>query len=57
MNYPELERCIEVVKKLRHPTEGCSWDLKQTYETLLPYLIEESYEFIHATNQKDLWHG
>jgi MazG family protein len=53
MNYPELERCIDVVKKLRHPTEGCSWDLKQTYETLLPYLIEESYEFIHATNQKD----
>jgi len=53
MNYPQLERCIDVVKKLRHPTEGCPWDLKQTYETLLPYLIEESYEYIHATSQKN----
>ena len=53
MNYPQLERCIEVIKKLRHPTEGCPWDLEQTHSTLLKYLIEESYEFIDATEKND----
>ena len=48
MAHPELERCIEVIKQLRHPTEGCPWDLEQTHETLLKFLIEESYEFVEA---------
>jgi len=53
MLYPELERCIEIVKKLRHPQNGCPWDLKQTHQTLLKYLIEESYEFIEACEKSD----
>lgn len=53
MNHPELLRCIEVIKQLRHPTTGCPWDLEQTHQTLLKYLIEESYEFIEATELKD----
>lgn len=53
MAYPELERCIEVIKKLRHPTEGCPWDLEQTHQTLLKYLIEESYEYIEAVELND----
>lgn len=48
MPYPELERCIEVVKSLRHPKTGCPWDLEQTHSSLLKYLIEESYEFAEA---------
>ena len=53
LNHPELIRCIEVIKQLRHPTKGCPWDLEQTHETLLKYLLEESYEFIEATELKD----
>lgn len=53
MNNSELSRCIEVIKKLRHPTQGCPWDLEQTHESLLKYLLEESYEFIEATELKD----
>ncbi len=53
MAHPELERCIEVIKQLRHPTEGCPWDLEQTHRTLLRYLVEESYEFIEATEAGD----
>jgi MazG family protein len=49
VNYPELNRCIEVIQKLRHPTEGCPWDLEQSHKSLLKYLIEESYEYIEAT--------
>lgn len=56
MAYPELERCIAVIQKLRHPTEGCPWDLEQTHQTLLKYLIEESYEFIEATESRDPKH-
>jgi MazG family protein len=43
----------KVVDDLRHPTDGCPWDLKQTHESLLKYLIEESYEYIDAVEQKD----
>ena len=53
MHHPELERCIEVVKSLRHPKTGCPWDLEQTHSTLLKYLIEESYEFVEAVEKKD----
>lgn len=48
MNYPELEKLIQVVKELRDPDHGCPWDLKQTHQTLTKYLLEESFEFIHA---------
>lgn len=53
MSYPELERCIEVIKALRHPQTGCPWDLEQTHETLLKYLIEEAYEFVEAVESKN----
>lgn len=53
MEYPELEKCIKVVKALRHPKTGCPWDLEQTHESLLKYLIEESYEFIEAVETKN----
>ncbi len=53
MKNPELLRCIEVIKKLRHPTDGCPWDLEQNHKSLLKYLIEESYEFIEATELND----
>lgn len=53
MDRPELERCIEVVKSLRHPQTGCPWDLKQNHATLLKYLIEEAYEFVEAVEKKD----
>lgn len=53
MAHPELERCITVVKALRDPKTGCPWDLEQTHQTLLKYLIEESYEFVEAVERKD----
>jgi XTP/dITP diphosphohydrolase len=43
-----LERLIEVVAQLRSPDGGCPWDLAQTPETLIPYVIEEAYEVVNA---------
>ncbi|MBP9673906.1 MAG: nucleoside triphosphate pyrophosphohydrolase [Bacteriovoracaceae bacterium] len=53
MQYKELARVIEVVKALRHPETGCPWDLEQNYTSLLPYLVEETYEYIYAVESQD----
>ena len=53
MAYPELENAIRVINKLRDPQGGCPWDLSQTHETLLRYLIEESYEYVEAVEVND----
>ncbi|MBE7020415.1 MAG: MazG family protein [Ruminococcaceae bacterium] len=42
-----------VVDKLRGEN-GCEWDRAQTHESLLKYLVEESYEYIEATQKKDV---
>jgi len=38
---------IGVVARLRSP-EGCPWDVKQTHESLKPFLLEEAYEVLDA---------
>ena len=43
---------LKVVEKLRGEN-GCEWDKAQTHESLLKYLVEESYEYIEATNNND----
>lgn len=52
-----LDRLIQVVAKLRSPLDGCPWDLEQTQESLIPYIIEEAYEAvdaIHSQNQAEI---
>ncbi|HMN51194.1 MAG TPA: MazG nucleotide pyrophosphohydrolase domain-containing protein, partial [Xanthobacteraceae bacterium] len=34
--------------RLRTPESGCPWDLRQTFETIAPYTIEEAYEVADA---------
>lgn len=48
----ELIRLREVMDKLRSPG-GCPWDGEQTHESLLKYLLEESYEFIESVENND----
>ncbi len=48
----ELLRLAEVMNKLRSPG-GCPWDAEQTHESLIKYLLEESYEFIDAVETND----
>jgi XTP/dITP diphosphohydrolase len=47
MQGSQLQRLVEVMDALRSPG-GCPWDAEQTHESLLKYLLEESYEFIEA---------
>jgi MazG family protein len=53
MNKSNFEKLKDVVAELRHPVTGCPWDLEQTHESLLKYLLEESYEYIEAVEEKD----
>lgn len=48
-----LDRLVQVVAKLRSPLGGCPWDLEQTQESLIPYVIEEAYEVVSAIQSQN----
>ena len=47
-----LSKLINIVKTLRAPN-GCDWDMEQTHKSLIPYLLEETYEVIEAINENN----
>lgn len=51
-NLKDFDSLLQVMSTLAAP-DGCPWDKEQTHQTLLPYLIEESYEFIEAVEKND----
>ena len=46
---------VKIMATLRSEN-GCPWDRKQTHQSLLPYLVEESHEFIDAAQANDKVH-
>jgi XTP/dITP diphosphohydrolase len=46
---------VAVMDRLRSPG-GCPWDAKQTHESLVPYLIEETHELVEAIESGDRTH-
>ncbi|MDH3889524.1 MAG: nucleoside triphosphate pyrophosphohydrolase [candidate division Zixibacteria bacterium] len=46
-NLPPWER-LKLVMSILRSSDGCAWDQKQTHHSLIPYLIEESYEVVEA---------
>ncbi len=46
---------IRIMQRLRSP-DGCPWDLKQTFDTIKPYLLEETYEVMEAIDRRDWPH-
>ena len=53
-NPSSISRLIKVMECLRDPVNGCPWDIDQTFETIAPYTIEESYEVVDAIERKDM---
>jgi len=49
-----IENLMNVMARLRHPTEGCPWDREQTFSSVAPYTIEEAYEVSDAIEQNDM---
>ena len=48
-------RLVEIMARLRAPG-GCPWDREQSFDTIKPYLLEETYEVIDAIDARD-WDG
>ena len=48
-----LQELIDVVTRLRDPNGGCPWDLKQTHQSLVPYVLEEAHEVADAIRHGD----
>lgn len=49
----DIARLIEIMAALRDPKTGCPWDIVQTFETIVPYTIEEAYEVADAVERND----
>ena len=48
-----LQRLLTIMQKLRDPQQGCPWDKQQTFDTIAPYTLEETYEVLDAISRKD----
>jgi MazG family protein len=48
-------RLVEIMARLRSP-QGCPWDREQNFDTIKPYLLEETYEVLDAIDQRN-WEG
>ncbi|MGZ4111446.1 MAG: bifunctional methyltransferase/pyrophosphohydrolase YabN [Tumebacillaceae bacterium] len=49
----QLWKFVEIIAALRDPDTGCPWDLKQTHQSLRPYVLEEAYEVADAIDRDD----
>lgn len=48
-----LPRLQRIMARLRASEGGCPWDLEQSFETIVPYTIEEAYEVADAVARRD----
>ena len=49
-----FERAVSIMARLRGPG-GCPWDREQTFDSIKPYTLEETYEVLEAIDNRD-WH-
>ncbi|MBE4598933.1 nucleoside triphosphate pyrophosphohydrolase [Vibrio navarrensis] len=52
MTHP-IEQLEQIMAKLRDPENGCPWDRKQTFDSVVPHTIEETYEVVDAIHKQD----
>jgi MazG family protein len=47
-----FERAVSIMRRLREPG-GCPWDREQTFDSIKPYTLEETYEVLEAIDNRD----
>jgi ATP diphosphatase len=52
----DLTDLIYLMQRLRDPESGCPWDIKQTFNSIIPHTIEEAHEVAEAIESKDWPH-
>jgi len=48
----KFERLVAIMARLRAPG-GCPWDREQSFDSIKPYLLEETYEVLEAIDKRD----
>jgi MazG family protein len=51
----KFQRLVSIMARLRGPG-GCPWDRQQTFDSIKPFTLEETYEVLDAIDQRD-WSG
>lgn len=49
----ELKDLLALMRRLRDPEHGCPWDQQQTFESIAPHVLEESYELVDCIERGD----
>ncbi len=47
-NFHAMSDLLDIISRLRDPDSGCPWDLRQDFESIVPFTIEETYELAEA---------
>src|SRR5207244_8946917 len=47
-----FQRAVSIMARLRAPG-GCPWDREQTFDTIKPYTLEETYEVLDAIDRRE----
>ena len=48
----KFQNLVEIMARLRAPG-GCPWDREQTFDTIKPYTLEETYEVLDAIDRRE----
>lgn len=48
----KFQRLVDIMARLRGPG-GCPWDREQTFDTIKPYTLEETYEVLDAIDRRE----
>jgi ATP diphosphatase len=51
-----LQDLLRVMQRLRDPVNGCPWDLRQDFSSIVPSTLEEAYELASAIEHEDYPH-
>ena len=49
-----IDKVLEIMAQLRDPENGCPWDVRQDFESIASYTIEEAYEVVDAIEQGNM---
>lgn len=53
MSSPALGQLLQIMVRLRDPCDGCPWDREQTFASIAPHTLEETYEVLDAIERGD----
>ena len=48
----DLDDLLTLMQVLRDPEQGCPWDIKQGWDSIVPHTLEEAYEVADAIERR-----